>query len=121
MFKLSREVWIVSAVLILCSAAFFGLWYGYRTKRGAESPPQITKSSTEIRAEWRAGVEQAMAAYDQEQNAQQAKAALLRLTVPSDARDAHLALVLALEAKIQSRADAETRLQTAQALWRALP
>lgn len=116
----SRAVWITSGILIVCCLGFVGLWYMRRTTDDSSTQVQ-RRSPEEIRRTWKEGTIATLQLYEQEHNPQQAKAKLLALTVPTEGRDAHLALVLAFEAKIQERADAEERLQVARAAFNAVP
>lgn len=89
--------------------------YRYRLS----SPPATLRpqhSTEEIRRTWEVGVSDVVRSYTQDGNAVQARDRLLALTVPVDKREQHLALVLALEAEIQGRADADTRWQRAMEL-----
>lgn len=86
----------------------------YRYYAPATTPTtQAQRSSEEIRQAWESGVTDIVQVYSREKNAVQARDRLLTLTVPSDKREQHLALVLALEAMIQRRTDADERWERA--------
>ena len=86
----------------------------YRHRVGL--PPQTERHQTspeELRLEWSSSVNGVIREYTQDKNAIKARDQLLSLKVPAEKREEHLALVLALEAFIQQRNDAETRWQRA--------
>ncbi len=70
-------------------------------------------SPEEVLRAWELGVKGAVQGYEQDKNALKARDLLLALRVPAEKREQHLSLVLALEAAIQQRKDAESRWQRA--------
>lgn len=70
---------------------------------------------------WRAGVFAVLEAYDEKHDAAAARDALVALRVPGQARDTHLALVLAFSSLADGDASATARLEEARAAFQALP
>lgn len=112
----SRRIFGGILLLIMLGGGF---WIGARLLPSRPTMG-VTPSQEEIQQSWNVGVKRVIEEYESSKNAVQAKQQLLALTVPAHAREVHLALVLALEAKIQGRDDAETRLDAARALSKSL-
>ena len=77
-------------------------------------PELQEQSPEELEATWRQSVDATLTAYDVSKNAAQAKQALLQARVPAEARETHLALVLAFEALVQVSPDGDARLAQAR-------
>lgn len=101
---------VVAIVLIACLAG--GVFFYARSSSPA-SPEGAQLSPEALHEAWDRGARDVIRAYGETQNPVEARDQLLRLRVPPAERESHLALVLALEAFIQKRSDAETRWQRA--------
>lgn len=115
MLLFRRSFFAVLAVLFFAGA----LAYAFFSRSSFFSPSE--QVSTEDRLspevllqEWESGVRNAIRLYGrQEERPAQIRDRLLALRVPSDKREQHLELVLALEAIIQEQTNAEIRWQKA--------
>lgn len=98
-----------------------GIWMVRGSFSGRHSAPVVSRSSTEIRTDWKRDALTVIQAYESDHDATKARDALVRLVVPAEGRDAHLALVLALEKARAANAGAEQDWQAAVAQFRSLP
>ena len=119
-----RQKWgIRLALFVFLVAIWFGL-QAYRrffvqepTVLRVPPAPVSAPSLEETRATWRQNVKRIVAMYDQDKQAERAREALLALTVAREDQEAHLRLVLALNALIEGASGADKKWQTAQALF----
>ncbi len=109
-----KRVMGVLAVLVAC-VCIGAWWIGERSASSVSIPEVQELSPEELERAWRQSVDALLATYDETQNAAQAKQALLQARVPAEARETHLALVLAFEALVQgASAESEARLGQAR-------
>lgn len=99
------------ALLVGCGVAALiigggSVWYLFRSP---SAEMVVARSPEEILQGWQEGVRGVVRRYPGELTAMQARDELLGLTVPAQHRSVHLGLVLALEAAIQQRSDAQQR------------
>lgn len=113
---MKRIYFVIGLILAVTTGAI--AWY----VRDASAPVVVPmRSEIEVRTDWKAGVESVIQTYERDRDITRASEALLRLTVPSNGRDAHLALALALEAARTGKASAVTDWQKAVSRFRSLP
>lgn len=99
------------ALLVGCGVAALiigggSVWY---VSRSPSAEMVVARSPEEILRGWQEGVREVIRRYPNERSAMQARDELLALTVPAQHRSVHLGLVLALEAALQQRSDAQQR------------
>jgi len=119
--SLFHQKWGVRLTLFIFLVA---IWFGLQAYRRLSSHDEYvpravpatapTRSVEEIRAAWRQDVERILKAYEQDRNATSARDTLLGLTVAREDQDAHLRLVLALNAVVEGVLDADKKWQAAK-------
>jgi hypothetical protein len=111
-----RRILIGIAGIALLGVLFFGIqrWRIYRATPKLFPTTAPAHSSEEIRTNWKADVKRIVEQYDRDQNALVARDALIGLTVALEDQEAHLALVLALQAAIDGQKTAATQWQAAK-------
>lgn len=114
----TRHTLILTGLLLFLVVLGIGVTIWFKSYRLASSgTAQPTRSSEEIHTEWIEKTQKIINQYTQDHEAEQARDELIRLTVTAEDRDAHLALVLALEALHQKSDGAETRFEAAVQLF----
>ncbi len=101
---------VLAIVLIACLVGAIFLYHrssSVAPQEGAQPSPEALHEA------WDRGAREVIRGYRETQNPVEARDELLRLRVPATERESHLALVLALEAFIQKRSDAQVRWQRA--------
>lgn len=106
--------WLYGAVVIMALiACLVGGVFFYGRPPSSTSSEEAQRSSEALHETWERGAKEVIREYKETQNPVEARDRLLSLRVPTAERESHLALVLALEAFIQKRRDAEGRWQRA--------
>ncbi len=112
---------LVLSVSLLCAVVLVGV--GIWVYRGRTPVPAVAPSTElgappvpveQLHGYWVGKVQEALTTYDQDQNAIKARDALTGLRIASEDREAHLALVLAFEMKVQGQAGADEKIVVAR-------